>query len=254
MSKSRHPRNSSVKVRTASSYARSAAGNPTTLELQVARQLVTVLGGSAGNAGRGVLGMPFSGSNDTDQTTQAIVSLSRALATLVTAATANTSAITANTAAMHAGSVEKGVGGVLGLFGGAGSSPEESGGIGGFFGSLLGGFGSLLGLASLGTSLFQMFSGPAPQQVLNPYIPPIPQTLEVADAAGFPVAGTSADGSARVEPGSNTAPTAQPMQVTVNVSTMDSRSFLDNAPALASAVREAMLNMHPINQLVRESL
>jgi len=41
--------------------------------------------------------------------------------------------------------------------------------------------------------------------------------------------------------------------VNMNVTAMDSRSFLDHAPALAHAVREAMLHMHPINQLVRES-
>ncbi len=41
--------------------------------------------------------------------------------------------------------------------------------------------------------------------------------------------------------------------VNVNVSAMNSRSFLDHGPALAQAVRDAMLHMHPINQLVRES-
>lgn len=46
---------------------------------------------------------------------------------------------------------------------------------------------------------------------------------------------------------------AAPVQVHVNVSAMDSRSFLDRAPEIASAVRKAMLDMHPINQMVKES-
>jgi hypothetical protein len=219
------------------------------------------LSGVFGN-GRSGLGSPPGSSASTAQTAQAIAALTRALATLLTAETANTSAITANTAAMHTGSMEDGVMGLLGGSGSAGGSgvmgllggSSEGGGIGGFFGSLLGGFGSLLGLGSLATSLFSLFSGPGPQQVLNPYIPPIPQTQEVADAPGFPMAGTSADGSAIAGPTSSAAPSAQPMQITVNVSAMDSQSFQDNATSLASAVRTAMLNMHPINQLIRENL
>jgi len=248
MSNSSHRRNSSVKVRTVSTHAR-AAGSPATLGLQVARQLITLLGGGGSGGGRGGgLGLPFSGGAGNDTTAQAIAELTRALTTLLTAETANTSAITANTAAMHTGSLEDGV---MGLLSGSGG---EGGGIGGLFSSLLGGFGSLLGLGSLATSLFSLFAGSSPRQTLKPYIPPIPQSLEVADAPGFPLAGTSADGTARIERDSNTAPLSQPAQITVNVSTMDSRSFQDNAPALASAVREAMLNMHPINQLVRENL
>ena len=39
-------------------------------------------------------------------------------------------------------------------------------------------------------------------------------------------------------------------QVTVNVNAMDSQSFMDRSTDIASAVREAMLNMHPINGVV----
>jgi hypothetical protein len=38
--------------------------------------------------------------------------------------------------------------------------------------------------------------------------------------------------------------------VTVNVSAMDSQSFMDRSNDIASAVREAMLNLHPINDVV----
>jgi hypothetical protein len=48
--------------------------------------------------------------------------------------------------------------------------------------------------------------------------------------------------------GSNAAPAAP--QIIVNVSAMDSQSFMDRSNDIASAVREAMLNLHPINDVV----
>jgi hypothetical protein len=41
-------------------------------------------------------------------------------------------------------------------------------------------------------------------------------------------------------------------QIVVNVQAMDSRSFLDHSQDIATAVREAMLNMHPVNDVVSE--
>ncbi len=41
-----------------------------------------------------------------------------------------------------------------------------------------------------------------------------------------------------------------PTQVTVNVNAMDSQSFMDHSDDIANAVREAMLNIHPINGVV----
>ena len=46
------------------------------------------------------------------------------------------------------------------------------------------------------------------------------------------------------------APAAQVVNVTVQA--MDSRSFLDHSHEIAQAVREAMLNMNPINDVVNE--
>jgi len=40
--------------------------------------------------------------------------------------------------------------------------------------------------------------------------------------------------------------------VTVQVQAMDSRSFLDHSAEIARAVREAMLNMHSLNDVVSE--
>ena len=39
-------------------------------------------------------------------------------------------------------------------------------------------------------------------------------------------------------------------QITVQVSAMDSQSFMDHSTDIANAVREAMLNLHPINDVV----
>ena len=38
--------------------------------------------------------------------------------------------------------------------------------------------------------------------------------------------------------------------ITVNISAMDSQSFLDRSNDIANAVRDAMLNMHPINNVI----
>lgn len=48
------------------------------------------------------------------------------------------------------------------------------------------------------------------------------------------------------------APRAQPMQVTVQVQAMDSRSFLDHRDDIARAVRQAMLNSHSLNDVMGE--
>jgi len=41
-------------------------------------------------------------------------------------------------------------------------------------------------------------------------------------------------------------------QITVQVQTMDARSFLDNSDQIAQAVRGAMLNLSAINDVVNE--
>jgi uncharacterized protein YggE len=41
-------------------------------------------------------------------------------------------------------------------------------------------------------------------------------------------------------------------QITVNVQAMDARSFMDRSNDIALAVRDAMLNMNAINDVVNE--
>jgi len=52
--------------------------------------------------------------------------------------------------------------------------------------------------------------------------------------------------------GGGTASGAAAPQITVNVQAMDARSFLDHSSEIAQAVRDAMLNLNSINDVVSE--
>src|SRR5579884_2104934 len=120
------------------------------------------------------------------------------------------------------------------------------GGGGGRLGGILSG-----GLVSLGTAIAGLFTGgastPPPLAV---YKPPPSLSIEVANAPGFPVAVQDQAGGVRAAPASG--PPAQSMQVTVNVNAMDSQSFLDRSSDIARALRDAMLHMDPVNDLISE--
>jgi hypothetical protein len=112
---------------------------------------------------------------------------------------------------------------------------------GGLASSLLGGggFGLLSPLISGIASLFGGKSAPAP---LPFYIPPPPIAMNAMLNSAAPNAASPGIAQA--------SPAAAPTQVTVNVNAMDSKSFMDHSADIANAVREAMLNMHPINGVV----
>ena len=57
-------------------------------------------------------------------------------------------------------------------------------------------------------------------------------------------------GTGNLSFGGGTNPASSP--ITVNVQTMDARSFLDNSDQIAQAVRGAMLNLSSINDVVNE--
>jgi hypothetical protein len=121
---------------------------------------------------------------------------------------------------------------------------------GGLASSLLGGggLGLLSPLISGIASLFGGSSAPAP---LPFYIPPAPVAINATLNSATPnaaSAGTTAASPAPSAIGGSQA--AAPTQVTVNVNAMDSQSFMDRSTDIANAVREAMLNMHPINGVV----
>ena len=134
-----------------------------------------------------------------------------------------------------------------GLLAGLASGLKDGGGLLG--GILKSGFG----LASLGLKIAGLFGGGSGEQPtpLTRFVEPARLALEVANTEkileGFPRADRDQRGQVRAE----TTVLVQP-QVTVNVSAMDSRSFLDHSEEIARAVREAMLYMHPVNDLISE--
>ena len=113
-----------------------------------------------------------------------------------------------------------------------------------------------LGMIPLVTGLIGLFSGgdsmPTP---LAKYAMPAKINFEGADTGSETsdmdydqMGAPRAYNAAPAAPRSAAAPAAP--QVTVNVQAMDSRSFLDHSSDIAQAVRDAMLNLSSINDVV----
>jgi len=134
------------------------------------------------------------------------------------------------------------------LLGLAGERKSEGGGLGGLL-------KAGLGLPALGLKIAGLFRRERREDTGTPipFLAPPPLALEVANTenilAGFPRADRGQRGEVRVEP---PRPLLWQPQITVNVQAMDSQSFLDHSGDIARAVREAMLNMHPMNDLISE--
>jgi hypothetical protein len=140
------------------------------------------------------------------------------------------------------------------------SSSAETSSLGDTLGSLATGLlGGGLGLTSVVQGLFSLFGGGG--QTTQPLVPfDLPSSIQYA--AGLTGPGSAAvpvdygqGGQVRSVDGSSTGPSgATAIQsaatVHVNVSAMDSQSFLDHNDDIANAVRSAMLNSHPINDVI----
>jgi hypothetical protein len=107
------------------------------------------------------------------------------------------------------------------------------------------------GMVPLVTTLFGLFGGgdPAPAPLVK-YAMPAPVNFQ---------AGETATGFASVDYGQNGMPRAYDQgaaasapQVNVTVQAMDARSFLDRSSDIAAAVRDAMLNLNSINDVVND--
>ncbi len=166
-------------------------------------------------------------STSLSQAGQQIAQLQSAYQQQATLIAANTQAIQGNTSAQSGHSASSVAGGVAS--------------------SLFGGLGLLSPLISGIASLFGGNSTPAPLPI---YTPPSPVAIDATlnSAAPSAAASTAAPGSGQSVSGSTKPPLAP--QITVNVTAMDSQSFMDHSTDIANAVREAMLNMHPINGVV----
>jgi hypothetical protein len=147
------------------------------------------------------------------------------------------------------------------------SSTDSSGSSGGGVVSTI--VEGMLGLPALIGGLFGLLGGdnsstPAP---LVKFAMPAAMTFQAAESQGQ-VTGVDYDqmGVARtysptpsakpeqLASGSTTGSGSTPLapQITVNVQAMDARSFLDRSNDIALAVRDAMLNLNAINDVVNE--
>ena len=131
-------------------------------------------------------------------------------------------------------------------------------------------FTSGLGIMPLISGLAGLFGGSqsAPPEPLVKYA--MPQSIHIAaanstDGGALSFTDYGQDGTARAFGGTSTGSTcalASPStprdatstrgQIVVNVQAMDSRSFMDHSQEIAHAVREAMLSMHSLNDVVSE--
>jgi len=142
--------------------------------------------------------------------------------------TANTEAIQGNTSAQASHSTAGSIASTASSFLGGGL---------GLLSPLISGIASLFGGGS---------STPAPLPI---YVPPSP--VSISGALTTPTTGSPASSPSSGTSQAAAAPqAAQATHVTVNVNAMDSQSFMDRSSDIASAVREAMLNLHPINDVV----
>jgi hypothetical protein len=130
-------------------------------------------------------------------------------------------------------------------------------------GSTLGGIASTVlksgfGLAPMISGLVSLFGGgdAAAPPALVKYAMPAAVDFQAAESGGritnvdYDQTGLPRSSSDSTNGGTGAANAAP--QITVNVQAMDARSFLDRSNDIALAVRDAMLNMNAINDVVNE--
>src|SRR5215469_12368020 len=106
--------------------------------------------------------------------------------------------------------------------------------------------GALSFLSPIVSGIASLFGGGSQTPAALPiYTPPPPVSINAVVQSPTPAAPSAATQPASVPTQSNSA-----THVTVNINAMDSQSFLDRSNDIANAVRSAMLNMHPINDVV----
>lgn len=185
---------------------------------------------SSGTISAGVSGNGGDLANSLSQAGKEIAQLRASYQQQVDLITANTQAVQNNTSARGNGSGSSTVGHVASsLFGGAL----------GFLSPVVSGIAHLFG------------GGGAAPVTLPIYTPPPPVaiggTLHASTTVPQQAAPANAPGTAAANSGTTYAP-----QITVHVNAMDSQSFMDRSGDIANAVREAMLNNHPINGVVAD--
>jgi hypothetical protein len=131
-----------------------------------------------------------------------------------------------------------------------------------------------LGMVPLISGLFHLFGGGSAEEAapLPRYVQPSPIELEQAawgadvgesgyDQTGMPrllpaiertpVAASSVEATTGTVAGESGRSAVQPV-INIQVQAMDSQSFLDRSHDIARAVRDAMLNLNPINDVIND--
>jgi hypothetical protein len=128
---------------------------------------------------------------------------------------------------------------------GSGSSTLSS--VGGLLDGLLG-QGSIL--SPILSGIMSLFGGgSSPSTVLSAF--EMPSSVNVETATNQPVTGIGQGQiSGQTGRGQTSAALQQPIQV--QVSAMDSQSFLDHSSDIANAVRRALLDSHPLSDVIAE--
>ena len=189
--------------------------------------------GRRGIAGAQPISVGVTGSGGADSTAS-LSQASQEIARLEAQFKQQTSVIQANTQALQNNT-------------GTHATQSVGGAIGNVASHIAGGFGVLSPVVSGLLSLFGVGGGnsaPAPLPFYSP-----PPNVQISEALRVPTPAEASPGVAGRNPAAAGSPGTAP-QITVNVSAMDSQSFMDRSSDIASAVREAMLNLHPINDVV----
>ena len=194
----------------------------------------------AGGGGRNGAGSPLP-INPNDLLTATLKDASQQLDQWRTATQAQSDAVAQNTAALQLNTASHGKGSTAGGILNTASS-FLGGGLGAF--PLVSGLLGLFGGGHQAAPLLPKYLAPSSLRIQNSVNASGGSGPAVYDQFGMPR--TTSSGAA------SPPPTVSQPHVTVNVQAMDSRSFLDHGFEIAGAVREAMLNLHSINDVVNE--
>ena len=162
------------------------------------------------------------------QLTQGISYLTPASEMQAQALLANTQALAENTTAHSAGGVASALGGIASTL-----------------------TGGLLSVSPILSGIMSLFGGggSSTQPPLTPFY--LPPTVNFQEAIAAGPGGPQLPGADFGQNGQPRTMTQAPApQITIQVQAMDSRSFMDHSGDIAQAVRDAMLNMHSINDVI----
>jgi hypothetical protein len=187
-------------------------------------------GGSSGSAAGGLSGATQGSLQDV---TDSLSSLAEQIGNLTSSQQSQISATQDNTTALGQNTTRKGSGDTAG------------GTLGGIASSILGS-----GLSPIISGLMSLFGGGSTQNLSAPtpfMLPPaVNYQAGVAGTGQVAPVDSGQNGQPRIQ-STNSAP-----QVTVQVSAMDSQSFLDHSDDIANAVKAALLNSHSLSDVITD--